>query len=99
MSDQALFYVYILASHKNGTLYTGVTNNIARRIVEHREGGADGFTSSNNVKRLVYMEPYDSIELAIAREKSVKRWRRKWKIELIEKGNPSWRDLFYEINQ
>ena len=99
MADKAVFYVYILASHKNGTLYTGVTNNIARRASEHKESAGSNFTASHNVRRLVYLEPYESIELAIVREKRIKRWRREWKIELIEKDNPHWRDLYFEINQ
>ena len=76
-----------------------MTNDIARRMDEHKSEAAEGFTASHNVKRLVYLEPHDSIEQAIAREKRVKRWRREWKINLIEDVNPDWRDLYFDINQ
>ena len=90
-------YVYILADRKRGTLYTGVTSHLARRTHEHREGVADGFTKEYGVKTLVYFEVLDNITTAIEREKKLKRWRRSWKLALIEKGNPEWRDLFAEI--
>ena len=99
MPDKTVFYVYIMANHKNGTLYTGVTNNIARRSHEHKERSGNSFTASYKVRRLVYLEAHDSIELAIEREKRIKRWRRDWKIELIETTNPDWRDLYFEINK
>ncbi len=83
------FYVYILASRKNGTLYTGVTSDIARRAWEHRSGASEGFTKQYSVKRLVYVETHDTAEAAIKREKAIKRWPRRWKIELIEKDNPN----------
>ena len=91
------YYVYILASRKNGTLYTGVTNDIARRIHEHRTGVASEFTRRYGVNILVYVETHDDVEIAIAQEKRIKRWRRAWKIELIEKDNPDWRDLFDDL--
>jgi len=87
-------YVYILASARNGTLYIGVTSNLIQRIHQHREGQVPGFTAKHGVHRLVYYEVIDQIEVAIAREKAMKKWRRKWKLELIEKENPDWRDLY-----
>ena len=84
------YYVYLLASQPNGTLYIGVTNNLERRLFEHRN---KAFTSEYNVDKLVYYEQTDDISAAILREKQLKKWNRKWKIELIEKGNPQWRDL------
>jgi putative endonuclease len=90
-------YVYILANRKRGTLYTGVTNNLARRTHEHKASAADGFTKEYGIKTLVYLETFDGISTAIAREKQLKRWRRSWKLELIEKDNPGWQDLFAEI--
>ncbi len=88
------YYVYILASKERGTLYVGVTNDLLRRVYEHKEGLAEGFTKRHGVKRLVYFETHDSIEAAIAREKHLKRWRRDWKVELIERDNPRWADLY-----
>lgn len=87
------YYVYILASHKQGTLYVGVTNNLERRTLEHKANAMRGFTSRYGVKQLVYFEETDSIEAAIAREKQFKNWKRAWKIELIEQDNPEWKDL------
>jgi putative endonuclease len=87
------YYVYILASHKHGTLYIGVTNDLGRRIWEHKTSMVKGFTSQYAVKQLVYFEETDSIDAAIAREKQLKNWKRDWKIQLIEKGNPDWKDL------
>jgi putative endonuclease len=94
----ASFFVYILASKRNGTLYIGVTNNLARRIAEHKARLVAGFTRQYGVDRLVYIEAFDSILEARAREHSLKRWRRAWKIELIEKLNPDWRDLTDQLN-
>ncbi len=91
------YYVYILASRPGGTLYVGVTNDLIRRAWEHREGLIDGFTKTHGVKALVYFEPHDDIEQAIAREKRVKRWRRAWKFQLVERDNPDWRDLYEDI--
>ncbi len=90
-------YMYILASKRNGTLYVGVTSDLVKRTYEHRTGAVPGFTQTYGVKRLVYFERHDRIDDAIRREKQVKRWRRTWKIELIEKDNPFWRDLWPEI--
>jgi len=88
------YFVYILASKKNGTLYIGVTNDLVRRVYEHKEGVIDGFTKKYNVKKLVYYEIHNDIRNAIQREKQIKKWYRKWKIELIEKNNPEWNDLY-----
>ena len=94
----AVYFVYILASKPNGTLYVGVTNNLARRLSEHKAGLVPGFTRKYEVDRLVYFETFDSILEARAREHALKRWRRAWKIALIEKQNPDWRDLAGELS-
>ena len=91
------YYVYILASKKNGTLYIGVTNDLIRRVYEHKEGIMVGFTKKYNIKLLVYFEVHNDINEAIKREKALKKWYRKWKIELIEKNNPEWKDLYEEL--
>jgi len=88
------YYVYLVTSKRNGTLYCGVTNNLIRRIYEHREGLAEGFTKQYGVKTLVWFDATPSIESAIQREKQIKNWKRDWKIGLIEKGNPGWIDLY-----
>ena len=85
--------VYLLASARNGTLYTGVTSNIMQRIGQHREGTFDGFTKRYSIKTLVWFEQHSTMEYAIQREKRVKKWRRTWKLKLIEEQNPTWRDL------
>lgn len=90
-------FFYIMASRKNGTLYAGVTNDIARRGWEHRAGVLSGFTSRYGVKMLVHFEEFADITEAIRREKAVKHWVRRWKIELIEASNPHWRDLWPDI--
>ena len=90
-------FVYILASQRNGTLYTGVTSDLVRRVSEHREGLIPGFTRDYGVKTLVWHEAHEDITQAILREKRIKRWRRAWKLELIEATNPQWRDLWPEI--
>jgi putative endonuclease len=86
-------FVYILANTKRGVMYVGVTTNVARRIAEHRSGIVPGFASRHGAIRLVYLEAYDSMIEARAREHTLKRWRREWKFELIEATNPEWRDL------
>lgn len=91
------FAVYILASKKDGVLYTGITNSLIRRVYEHKNGLNEGFSKKFFVKRLVYFEHYDYIDETIAREKCIKRWKRTWKIELIEKSNPEWKDLYFDI--
>ena len=90
-------WVYILASDRNGTIYTGVTANLAARMVRHREGKASAFTAKYTVTRLVHAEHFERIDEAIAREKAIKKWRRAWKLQLIERGNPDWNDLFEHI--
>jgi putative endonuclease len=94
----ASYFVYILASGRNGTLYIGVTNDLARRLAEHKGKFAPGFTRQYQVDQLVYFEAFASILEARAREHSMKRWRRAWKIELIEKHNPEWRDLTDDLS-
>ncbi|HSV30313.1 MAG TPA: GIY-YIG nuclease family protein [Candidatus Omnitrophota bacterium] len=89
--------VYILASARNGTLYIGVTSDVLKRVWEHKNDVADGFTKRYHVHDLVYAEFHDTMDAAILREKQVKRWARAWKIELIEKTNPSWHDLYDEF--
>ena len=91
------YCVYILASRKHGTLYIGVTNDVARRVWEHRNGFGSEFVSKYGVTRLVYTEPHDDIERARQQERTMKEWKRAWKIQLIEKDNPDWKDLYSEI--
>jgi putative endonuclease len=88
------YYVYILASKRNGTLYIGVTNNLKRRLDEHKNDLNEGFTKKYQVHNLVYFERTNEIFMAIAREKQLKKWKRKWKLNLIEKFNPRWTDLY-----
>ena len=99
MGDAPHYWVYILASRVDGTLYIGVTNDLVRRVYEHREGFADGFTKKHAVHRLVHFEQFDDVENAIRREKRLKSWNRSWKIRLIEEANPNWIDLYYQIAQ
>lgn len=89
--------VYILASGYNGTLYTGVTSNLIARIAQHKDETLEGFTSTYNVKNLVYFEMHNEMEIAIEREKQLKKWNRAWKINLIEKSNPHWKDLYEDL--
>ena len=93
------YWVYILASRPGGTLYIGVTNNLVRRVFEHREGLVPGFTKCYSVKMLVYYEAHDTAVAAIQREKNMKHWPREWKIDLILSMNPNWRDLYDEITR
>ena len=90
-------WVYIITNRPEGTLYVGVTSNIARRAWEHREGVVEGFSKRYGLKRLVYVERHETIEDAIRREKRIKRWPRAWKIDLIRKTNPNLRDLYNEL--
>ncbi|MAI90031.1 GIY-YIG nuclease family protein [Ponticaulis sp.] len=90
------YFVYILASQRNGTLYTGVTNNLFRRVWEHRNDEGISFTKKYNVHRLVWFEEHGDILQAILREKRIKRWKREWKLKLIEAENPDWMDLYDE---
>ena len=98
MSTERNYWVYILASGVGGTLYIGVTNNLVRRIYEHRAGTVPGFTKQYAVHRLVYFEQHADIEGAIRREKQLKKWNRAWKIRLIEKFNPNWDDVYSQIS-
>ncbi|MFA7430912.1 MAG: GIY-YIG nuclease family protein [Rhodospirillaceae bacterium] len=93
----ACAWVYIMTNRPNGTLYIGVTSNLARRIWEHREGVADGFTKRYGLKCLVYVERHDDIRTALQREKNLKHWSRAWKVQLILKDNPGWVDLYDQI--
>jgi putative endonuclease len=90
-------WVYIMTNQPNGTLYVGVTSNLARRAREHREGVADGFTKRYGLKRLVFVERHEDIRSAIPREKNIKHWPRAWKFALIAAGNPCWDDLYSHI--
>jgi putative endonuclease len=90
-------WIYILTNRKNGALYTGVTSDIAARMVQHREGKGSAFCREHGISRLVYVEHHQRIEDAITREKAIKKWRRQWKINLIEQGNPEWRDRWFEL--
>jgi putative endonuclease len=91
-------WVYIVTNRPFGTLYIGVTNDIARRAWEHRQGLGSGFTARHDLTRLVYMERHEDIEIAIQRETSLKRWSRSWKLDLIETQNPGWENLFDRVN-
>ena len=90
-------YIYILTTNNNKMLYIGVTNNLSRRVYEHKQGLVKGFTSKFHIKKLVYYEQFSTIQNAIKREKVLKEWNRAWKNHLIESLNPSWRDLYEEI--
>ena len=92
------YHVYIMASGRNGTLYIGVTSNLAVRVRQHRTGAVKGFTQQYGVHRLVHIEAFGDVTEAIAREKALKKWRRAWKLELIERDNPQWLDLFEQLN-
>ena len=89
--------VYLLASRRNGTLYVGVTSDLVKRVWQHKENLIEGLTRRYAVHTLVWYEPHGSMESAIRREKAIKNWRRRWKLELIEKQNPDWRDLYEEL--
>jgi len=91
------FYVYILSSKRNGTLYIGVTSDLAKRVYEHKNNLVDGFTKKYNLHNLVWYEIYESAESAITREKQMKKWKRSWKLKLIEQNNPGWMDLYESI--
>ena len=91
------YYVYILASRRDGAIYVGITNDLVRRVYEHRIKAVPGFTTKYNITRLVWFEIYDDPVSAISREKELKKWKRDWKVQLIEKDNPDWDDLFESI--
>ena len=97
MQREYVYFVYILASERNGTLYVGVTNDLIGRVAEHRDGAVQGFTKRHDIKLLVYFEEHSEIDEAIRREKLLKRWRRAWKLALIESRNPQWRDLWIDL--
>ncbi|MCK5510981.1 GIY-YIG nuclease family protein [Candidatus Parcubacteria bacterium] len=98
MKKEYIYYTYILASKRNGTLYIGVTNNLFSRILQHKlKQNKNSFTARYNADKLVYYEEYQNIQDAIVREKKLKRFKRQWKIELIEKDNPAWRDFFKDM--
>ncbi|MDP2362222.1 MAG: GIY-YIG nuclease family protein [Ignavibacteria bacterium] len=94
---QTQYYLYILASKRNGTLYIGITNDLIRRIGEHKSKLIEGFSKKYNVDRLVYFEIHDCVNETITREKRLKKWNREWKINLIEKMNPEWNDLYEDL--
>ena len=96
-SISRMSYVYSLASRRHGTLYIGVTNSLAKRMEQHRNGEGSSFVKTYSVYRLVYVEAFERPDEAIAREKQLKRWKRDWKIELIEGSNPNWDDLYSEL--
>jgi putative endonuclease len=91
------YYVYILASRRDGAIYVGVTNDLIRRVYEHQIKAVPGFTAKYNITRLVWFETYDDPISAISREKELKKWKRAWKIQLIEKDNPKWDDRYESI--
>jgi putative endonuclease len=91
------FYVYILASRRNGTLYVGMTDDLVRRVWEHRIGTVPGFTRKYGVKMLVWYEQHETREMAFQRERQIKRWNRAWKLQLIERFNPTWKDLAVDL--
>ena len=93
------YYVYILASRKDGATYVGITNDLVRRVYEHRQKSISGFSSKYNINRLVWFEVYDDPTNAITREKELKKWKRSWKLQLIEAQNPQWDDLYESINR
>jgi putative endonuclease len=93
------YWVYILTNKPRSTLYVGVTNDLVRRVYEHREGLGKGFTQRYRLKMLVYFEQYDTPNAAIQREKNIKHWSRAWKLQLIESMNPKWRDLYDDITR
>ncbi|MBU1032459.1 MAG: GIY-YIG nuclease family protein [Patescibacteria group bacterium] len=91
------YYVYILASHQNGRPYVGVTSDLIGRVYQHKSGKIDGFTKKHNVHNLVYYEETESIDSALEREKHLKKWKREWKLNLIEGQNPNWEDLYINL--
>lgn len=98
MRSDKQFAVYMLASKRNGTLYVGMTSNLPQRVWQHKNHVTKGFTDTYDVATLVWYETHDTAESAITREKQIKKWNRTWKLALIEKDNPDWRDLYEDIN-
>lgn len=99
MGMERVYFVYIMASQKNATLYVGMTSSIAVRSTQHREGYGSIFTAANRTGRLVHVETFAHMDDARLRERRLKKWNRQWKIELIEKANPEWRDLWFDLNR
>ncbi|MEL7272636.1 MAG: GIY-YIG nuclease family protein [Pseudomonadota bacterium] len=97
MSKEHRYFTYLLASGHYGTLYVGMTNDLARRVQEHKEGKGGSFTRRYGINQLMWFEQHGDVEVAIAREKAIKKWRRQWKVRLIETDNPRWMDLSGEI--
>ncbi len=93
-----IYCVYLLASQRNGTLYVGVTSDLVGRVWQHKAGIFEGFSKKYGVKRLVWFEAFDDVTAAIQREKTIKKWPRKWKLNMIEKENPGWRDLYDDLS-
>jgi len=91
------YFVYILTRSRNSVFYVGITNNLARRVYEHKMGFVEGFTKKHNIKMLVYYEQVEDVRLAIAREKLIKKWKRQYKINAIESMNPEWKDLYFDL--
>ncbi|MFC1724094.1 GIY-YIG nuclease family protein [candidate division KSB1 bacterium] len=91
------YYIYIMSNKKDGTLYIGITNDLKRRVYEHKDGKIKGFTKRYNLDKLIYFEEFKNIDEAIIREKMLKRWNRTWKTELLEKSNPDWKDLYDDL--
>ena len=91
------YFVYLLSNNKNGTLYVGVTNDLIKRVFEHKNKYVEGFTKKYNITRLVWFDETTDVNAAIVREKQIKKWKRAWKVELIEKDNPNWDDLYYGL--
>ncbi len=96
MNDKQ-YYVYIICNKRNGTLYTGITSDLIKRVWQHKKGLVEGFSKRYGLKTLIYFEAYQDVEEAILREKRIKKWNRKWKINLIEKANPNWNDLYQSL--
>jgi len=98
MYNNKKYYVYLLASKKKGTLYIGTTSNLIRRIYQHKNNLSEGFTKKYSVHNLVHYEEYNDVNVAISREKQLKKWNRQWKLRLIEESNPTWHDLYEQLN-
>ena len=96
MTDKQ-YHVYIICNKRNDTLYTGITSNLIKRIWQHKNGLVEGFSKRYSIKLLVYFEAHNDVEEAILREKRIKKWNRKWKLNLIEKNNPNWDDLYQSL--
>ena len=91
------YFVYLLSNKKNGTLYIGITNDLVRRVYEHKSKHVEGFSKKYNLSRLVWFDETSDVNAAIEKEKQMKKWKRAWKVGLIEEANPSWRDLYFDL--